>query len=90
MTATDQEPSACEKRCQSQQTALAACMNAIRDAREDEANRSPASRDFHDGEEVDIGKVDTSCLAPSVAAWTECCTRANNGSVEVNQGHIGI
>ena len=38
MTATDpEEPSACEKQCQSQQTALAACMNAIRDAREEAA-----------------------------------------------------
>ena len=90
-TNTTKEASACELQCQSQQDALTACMNAIRDAREMafHQNKKDGSGDGGDSS-FDISKVDTSCLASSVASWTECCAKANNESVEVNQGHIGI
>ena len=89
-----QEPSACELRCRSQQATLAACVNSIRDAREEEeetvtAETTPPSESASNTG-AGIRGVDTSCLAPSVAAWTECCSGANNGRVEVNSGHIGI
>lgn len=66
-------------------------MTSIRDAREMafQQNQKDGNRDGGDSS-FDISKVDTSCLAPSVASWTECCSKANNGGVEVNQGHIGI
>jgi len=63
------QPSKCEVECQPQQAALVACMNSIRDDREN--NRSDTD---------DNGNANA-CLAPSVAAWTECCTLANaNGN----------
>lgn len=83
---TAREPSACEAQCQSQQDALTACMNSIRNAREMVFQQQESGNDASS----DISKVDTSCLAPSVASWTDCCSKANNGGVEVNQGHIGI
>ena len=87
-TNATKEQSACELQCQSQQDALTACMTAIRDARE-MAFQKDGDGDSGDSS-FDISKVDTSCLAPSVASWTECCSKANNGGVAVNQGHIGI
>jgi hypothetical protein len=57
------QPSKCEVECQSPQAALVACMDSIREARDD--NRPDTD-----------GNVNA-CLAPSVAAWTECCTLAN-------------
>ena len=74
-------PSACETKCRSQQEALAACVTAIRDARES----APGAEN-----ETSSDPIETACLAPRIAAWTECCSKANSGSVEVNQGHIGI
>ena len=87
MTDDSKEQSPCEAQCQSQQAALTECMTSIRDAREMTFQQST---DKSDDSSVDISKVDTSCLAPSIASWTECCSKANNGGVEVNQGHIGI
>ena len=87
MTDNSKEQSPCEAQCQSQQAALTACMTSIQDAREMAFQQST---DKGDDSSVDISKVDTSCLAPSIASWTECCSKANNGGVEVNQGHIGI
>ncbi|VEU42718.1 unnamed protein product [Pseudo-nitzschia multistriata] len=86
--AAGNEPSACEKECSKQQDALTACMNAIRDAREVVASGAGAGETNDD--DGDVSRVDTSCLAPAVASWTECCALANNGAVESNEGHIGI
>ena len=60
---TRKEPSACEIECQAQQSALVACMEVIRDQNQDQPSQSSGN---------------SHCLAPSVAAWTECCTKANN------------
>lgn len=54
--------SACESKCQTQQAGIVSCMSSIRDARE----KGNDSNDTN------------ACLAPSVAAWTECCARAND------------
>ena len=87
MADNSKEQSPCEAQCQAQQAALTACMTSIRDAREMAFHQT---KDDSDESPVDISKIDTSCLAPSIASWTECCSKANNGGVEVNQGHIGI
>lgn len=55
-------PSVCEVECKSQQASLVSCMNAIRDAEENDTSGTKGSN---------------VCLAPSVAAWTECCALAN-------------
>ena len=86
---SNQKPSACEVQCKSQQEALATCMNSIRDARE-RIFQQTNNNGEENSSSVDSSMVDTTCLAPSVASWTECCSKANNGAVEVNQGHIGI
>jgi hypothetical protein len=67
-------------------------MNAIRDAREmvfQQTKDDSGSGDVDDSSS-DVSKVDTTCLSPSIASWTECCSKANNGGVEINQGHVGI
>mmetsp|Transcript_13007 Transcript_13007/g.26075 ORF Transcript_13007/g.26075 Transcript_13007/m.26075 type:complete len:100 (-) Transcript_13007:474-773(-) len=93
---TTQEPSSCEVQCKSQQAALTKCMNAIRDAREtitntdDDDDDDDDYDDDNDNDNNDISRVDTKCLAWSVAAWTDCCSKANNGEVVSNEGHIGI
>jgi len=56
------QASACETQCQPQQAALVACMNSIRDSKES-------------GSSVDENETNA-CLAPSIAAWTGCCSEA--------------
>ena len=60
---TKKEPNSCEIECQAQQSALVACMKTIGNQNEESPNQT---------------SVNTQCLAPSVAAWTECCTHVNN------------
>mmetsp|Transcript_6003 Transcript_6003/g.8908 ORF Transcript_6003/g.8908 Transcript_6003/m.8908 type:complete len:86 (-) Transcript_6003:231-488(-) len=62
----ENEPSACEVKCQTQQSALVDCMNSIRDKQE-----SGSAED---------NKHPNACLAPSVASWTACCSAANLSS----------
>lgn len=54
-------PSLCEIECHLQQTALVECMNSIR--QEEEVSNHVV--------------VHNTCLSSTVAAWTECCSRAN-------------
>lgn len=56
--------SPCEVKCKEQQAALVACMESIRQLSEDLKKTS----------------ANPECLAPSVAAWTECCSKANSES----------
>jgi hypothetical protein len=60
------EPSACELKCQAQQAALVSCMETIRQQNEESDSSSAKSNDAN------------KCLAPSVAAWTDCCSKANH------------
>lgn len=67
----DAQPSACELKCQTQQAALVSCMKSIRQSQ----SQSQPSLE---------GSVDTNakaCLAPSIAAWTDCCAKANNHEI---------
>lgn len=59
------QPSKCEVECQLPQAALVACMDSIRQAKE------------KSGSDTDANGNVNACLAPSVSAWTECCTLAN-------------
>lgn len=64
--------SLCEVKCQQQQAALVDCMNSLRQ----EADQSrPTSSDVVVTKEH--GQMNKSCLSSSVAAWTECCSKAN-------------
>ena len=68
----DASNSQCAKQCQSQQAAIVSCIDSIRAARESSGATSTEESDpAHTA-----GKVD--CLAPVVAAWTKCCSDANN------------
>ncbi len=60
-----EEPSPCELKCKAQQTALVACMETIRQTNDSNSDQT---------------KVDSHCLVSSVSAWTECCSKANNGN----------
>lgn len=59
----DGKPSACEVKCSSQQTALVACMDIIRQQSETSDAKS--------------NRAVNACLSPSVTAWTECCSKAS-------------
>mmetsp|Transcript_4089 Transcript_4089/g.7850 ORF Transcript_4089/g.7850 Transcript_4089/m.7850 type:complete len:90 (+) Transcript_4089:4447-4716(+) len=61
--------SLCEVKCQEQQAALVGCMNSLRQQAE-ESNLSGVVTKDDDG-------MKNSCLSSSVAAWTECCSKAN-------------
>jgi hypothetical protein len=63
-------PSLCELKCGEQQTALVECMNSLRQ----EAEQSHPSGAVTTKEKKGMKN---SCLSSSVAAWTECCSKAN-------------
>lgn len=65
--AKNKEPSACEIKCQVQQAALVKCMASIQ-----------LQNEHTDDASKEDQRVDNSCLAPAVAAWTDCCTKAND------------
>jgi hypothetical protein len=62
------EPSACELQCQVQQASLVACMQSIRQQNETSSSIGSSS-----------DNTNNQCLAPSIADWTDCCSKANNG-----------
>mmetsp|Transcript_318 Transcript_318/g.373 ORF Transcript_318/g.373 Transcript_318/m.373 type:complete len:82 (-) Transcript_318:259-504(-) len=63
VSAAEKGTNKCETECKVQQDAIVTCMNSIREQMENGSNS--------DDKEV------TSCLSPVVAAWTECCSKAN-------------
>ena len=72
------EPSACERQCRVEQQELISCMNSIRDYNESiAASSSPLSSTTTTT--TTNGEVNK-CLVPSIATWTQCCTKANNQS----------
>ena len=62
------EPSACELQCQVQQTSLVSCMQSIRQQNEVSSSNGSSS-----------DNTSKQCLAPSIADWTDCCSKANDG-----------
>ena len=70
----DTSNSQCAKKCHSQQVAIVACIDSIRAARESSSGAAAAAEESDPTHTA--GKVD--CLAPVVAAWTKCCSDANN------------
>lgn len=76
----DASNSQCAKQCQSQQAAIVSCIDSIRDARE---SNSAAPTEESDPTHA-AGKV--GCLPPVVAAWTKCCSDANNDGATGDSG----
>mmetsp|Transcript_17316 Transcript_17316/g.49586 ORF Transcript_17316/g.49586 Transcript_17316/m.49586 type:complete len:114 (+) Transcript_17316:294-635(+) len=70
----DASNSQCAKQCQSEQAAIVSCIESIRAARE--SSDATGSNSGESDPTHTAGKVD--CLAPVVAAWTKCCSDANN------------
>ena len=71
------ESSACERQCGKEQAALVACMDRIRAARESESSNVDSTNEASSGS-VGGASGEVQCLAPVVAAWTTCCSDANN------------
>lgn len=65
---TNQSSSKCELECKPQQSELVSCMASIQNAREQAADGDLSEKEI---------KEMNSCLAPAVAAWTACCSKAN-------------
>jgi len=55
--------SACELKCKVEQTALNSCIESIRTSNKENVDKQQASS--------------TTCLNDTVAAWTKCCSLAN-------------
>lgn len=68
--------SPCEKQCRTEQAAIVECIDGIRAARESDGSNT--ATDSSSDPAHSSGKVE--CLAPVVAAWTKCCSDANNSS----------
>ena len=71
----DASSSQCAKQCQIEQAAIVSCIESIRAARESNDATGGSGAEESDPTHT-AGKVD--CLAPVVAAWTKCCSDANN------------
>ena len=71
----DTSNSQCAKQCRNEQAAIVSCVEGIRAARERITTAGSSSSEESDPTHT-AGKVD--CLAPVVAAWTKCCSDANN------------
>ena len=71
----DASSSQCAKQCQSEQAAIVSCIESIRAARESIDATGGSGAEESDPTHT-AGKVE--CLAPVVAAWTKCCSDANN------------
>jgi len=76
---TDNKPSKCEEICYREQEAIVSCVNYIRDASVTPDHGSDDSPSTHSTD-----RTKSACLAPAVALWTDCCTKANNIHVEDN------
>jgi len=72
---TDNKPSKCEEMCRQEQEALVSCVNSIRDASAARAQDHDSNEESHT---TSTDRTDSSCLAPMVASWTICCTKANS------------
>lgn len=77
------ESSACEEQCRTEQAAIVACIDSIRSAREShEGNITGTSNTADDSESAGHTSGKVECMAPAVAAWTKCCSDANNSSAD--------
>lgn len=79
----DASNSQCAKQCQRQQAAIVSCIDSIRAARESSSGAAAPTTEESDPTHT-AGKVD--CLAPAVAAWTKCCSDANNDGATGDSG----
>ena len=71
--------SACERQCRNEQAAIVACIDGIREAR---ASVDASASNMTDPLDLAHSSGKVECLAPVVAAWTKCCSDANNGSTD--------
>uniref|UniRef100_A0A6V2GA40 Ubiquinol-cytochrome C reductase hinge domain-containing protein n=2 Tax=Ditylum brightwellii TaxID=49249 RepID=A0A6V2GA40_9STRA len=61
----------CAVQCHMEQERLVSCMDSIRAARLNENGTEEKEL------EEPNSMTESSCLAPAIAAWTQCCTEAN-------------
>ena len=85
--AKEVEPSACELQCKIEQKELISCVDSIRAAKASSSNAATSnseessSSDNNNDEESSAAET-PACLPLAIAAWTKCCTEANDLQLE--------
>jgi len=88
--AKEVEPSACELRCQIEQRALVSCVDSIRAAKASSSNAATSNSEEStsssgDNDDEESSAETPACLPLAIAAWTKCCTEANDLQLEQQQ-----
>jgi len=88
--AKEVEPSACELRCQIEQRALVSCVDSIRAAKASSSSKTATSNSEESASSSEDSNEESSaetpaCLPLAIAAWTKCCTEANDLQMEQQQ-----
>ena len=80
--AKEVEPSACELRCEIEQKELVSCVDSIRAAKASSSNAATAGNSEEstssNGNNEESSAETPACLPLAIAAWTKCCTEAND------------
>ena len=81
--AKEVKPSACELSCEIEQKELVSCVDSIRAAKASSSNdtatsNSEGSASSSDGNNEESTAETPACLPLAIAAWTKCCTEAND------------
>jgi len=82
------EPSACELRCKIEQYELVSCVDSIRAAKASSSNAKAGNSESStssDGNNEESTAETPACLPLAIAAWTKCCTEANDLQLEQQQ-----
>jgi len=85
------EPSACDLRCQIEQKELVSCVDSIRAAKASSSDDTAASNSEKstsspgDNNAEESSAETPACLPLAIAAWTKCCTDANDLQLEQQQ-----
>ena len=87
--AQEVEPSACEIQCKIEQKELVSCVDSIRAAKASSSNttadNSEASTSSSGDTDEESSAETPACLPLAIAAWTKCCTEANDLQLEQQQ-----
>lgn len=83
------EPSACEIQCKIEQNLLVSCVDSIRAAKasssSDSTSNSKESASSSGDNDEESSAETPACLPLAIAAWTKCCTEANDLQLEQQQ-----
>lgn len=83
--AKEVEPSACELLCKIEQKELVQCVDSIRAAKASSSNTAGNSKESTSSSGEESTAETPACLPLAIAAWTKCCTEANDLQLEQQQ-----